>query len=175
MRVHLLSSRAVARDLSENRLSESDRAMYLALGWILYIVLGYSTIIYSSSSRTWIGFAEFASVLAVAIWGLMYAFRSNGGKDGQDFIVRFTCLLLPASVVTHIAVWGMYYALAWVFQGAVPEMSFSTKEGADRFLEASRYLPFAMTYLAALATQFVIFLIIAHHLKALREAASCGG
>lgn len=147
--------------------------MYLALGWILYIVLGYSTIIYSNSSRTWMGFAEFASVLVVATWGLMYAFRSNGGKDGQDFIVRFTCLLLPASVVAHIAVWGTYYVLAWLFQGAVPELSFSTKESAGEFLQASRYLPFAMTYLAAVATQLVIFLIVAHHLKGLRKAVSC--
>jgi hypothetical protein len=74
MRIHLLDSGAIVRELAENRLPETTRATYLALGWIIYIVTAYSTLIYSNASRSWIGVFEFASVLAVAVWGFVYAY-----------------------------------------------------------------------------------------------------
>ena len=165
MRIHLLDSGATARELAENRLPEPTRAKYLALGWIIYIALAYSTLTYSNASRSWIGVFEFVSVLAVAVWGFIRAYVSNGGKNGRDFVVRFTCLLVPASIKAHMLVWGAYYVLAWGLRALLPELSFSTKAGADRFIEITRYLPIVMTYLAVVVSQLVLFLIIAHHLK----------
>jgi len=165
MRIHLLDSSAVEKEISENRLPETAKAIYLALGWIIYIVAGYSTLIYSNASRSWIGIFEFVSVLAVAVWGFVYTYASNGGKNGLHFVVRFTCLLVPASIKAHVFVWGLYYVLSWGFRALVPEFSFPTQAGADQFIEVTRYLPVATTYLAAVASQLVLFLIIAHHLK----------
>lgn len=174
MRIHLLDSGAVERELLENRLSETAKAIYLALGWIIYIIAGYSTLIYSNASRSWIGVFEFASVLAVAVWGFVYAYASNGGKNGLHFVVRFTCLLVPASIKAYVFVWGLYYALGWGFRALVSELSFPTQPNADQFIEAIRYLPVAMTYLAAVASQLVLFLIITYHLKRIHPSLPSG-
>ena len=165
MQIHILDSGAVERDLSENRLSEAAKAIYLALGWIIYIAMGYSTLVYSNASRSWIGLLELACVLATAVWGFVYAYKSNGGKNGQDFVVRFTCLLVPASIKTYLFVWGAYYALGWGFRELVPEISFPSQSSADQFINITHYLPVIMTYLAAVASQLVIFLIVARNLK----------
>jgi hypothetical protein len=175
MRIHLLDSGAIVRELAENRLPETTRATYLALGWIIYIVTAYSTLIYSNASRSWIGVFEFASVLAVAVWGFVYAYASNGGKDGRDFVVRFTCLLVPASIKAQVFVWGAYYVLGWGFRTLLPEISFSTQVRADQFIEITRYLPVVMTYLATVASQLVLFLIIAHDLKRIRLSLPTSG
>jgi hypothetical protein len=50
MQIHLLDTRAVEKELLENRLSETSQATYLAVGWIFYIIMGYSTVVYSNAS-----------------------------------------------------------------------------------------------------------------------------
>jgi hypothetical protein len=120
------------------------------------------------------GIFEFSSVLAAAIWGFIYAYASNGGKDGRDFIVRFTCLLVPASIRAHLSVWSAYYILESGYRALVPKLSFSTEATADQFIEIGHYLPVVMTYLAAIASQLVLFAIVAHHLKRIRRSRATG-
>lgn len=172
MRIHLLDAGAVAADLSEDRLTEAGRAIYLALGWALYVIVGYSTLIYSNVSRGWPGLLEGLSVLAVSAWGFFYSYSSNGGKEGRDFVVRFTCLLVPAFIKAHLFVWSSYYVLGMGFRAAVPRLSFPSKESADLLLEVSAYLPVVMTYLAVVGTQLVLFTIVANNLKRMRSAPS---
>jgi hypothetical protein len=168
MQIHIFDSGAVERDLSANRLSEAAKAIYLALGWIIYVAMGYSTLVYSNASRSWIGLFELACVLTAAVWGFVYAYRSNGGENGQDFVVRFTCLLVPASIKTYLFVWGAYYVLGWGFRELVPELSFPSQLRADQFINVTHYLPVIMTYLASVASQLVVFLIVASNLKRMR-------
>lgn len=105
------------------------------------------------------------SLVAVIVWGFWYAFASNGGKGGRDFVGRFTCLLVPASIKANIIVWVLYYLLGWGFQASLPRLSFPSKESADWFITISSYLPSAMTYLASISSQVVLFAIVARHLK----------
>jgi hypothetical protein len=172
MRIHLLNSGAIAKELSEDQLDERARATYLTLAWIISVVIGYSTLTYSNISRTWLGFFECISLVAVIVWGFWYAFASNGGKDGRDFLARFTCLLVPASIKANIIVWGLYYLLGWGFQASVPRLSFPSKESADLFVRITPHLPAAMTYLASLGSQVVLFAIVGRHLKRIRRAVS---
>ena len=172
MRVHFFNSNAVEKELSENRLDERARATYLAVAWVISIAIGYSTLTYSNVSRSWFGLGEGLSLVAVICWGFWYTFLGNGGKNGHDFIARFTCLLVPASIKANVLVWAAYYLLSWGFQASVPNLSFPSKESADLFVSIAPYLPAAMTYLANICSQIVVFSIIAGHLKRISRIRS---
>jgi hypothetical protein len=172
MGIHLLDSSAVEKELSEDRVTEADRATYLTLAWIISVLIGYSTLTYSNVSRTWLGLFEGLSLVIIIVWGFWYAFVSNGGKRGRDFVARFACLLVPASIKANIVVWGAYYVLGWGFRWSVQRLSFPSEESADLFASIAHRLPVAMTYLANVASQVGVFWIIARHLRRISQYAS---
>ncbi|MGH8248745.1 MAG: hypothetical protein ACREUU_20230 [Gammaproteobacteria bacterium] len=165
MRIHLLDSDAVERELVENRLNERARATYLTLAWIISTLIGYSTLIFSNVSRTWMGLLEGVSLVVVITCGFVYTFTSNGGQAGRDFVARFTCLLVPASIKANLIVWVLFYVLGWGYQAMVPKLSFPSKESADLFAQVAPYMPSVMIYVANVAVLILMFTMIARHLQ----------
>ena len=132
---------------------------------MFYALVGYSTVVYSNASRTWLGLIEFLVVAVINICGVLYAYRKNGGNNGEQFVVRFTCLLLPVSINVYIVTWGLFHLLAWVFKNSVYGMSFRSEQAADQFIRIVQYdLPWAITLTFVLLTQLFIFARISHHL-----------
>jgi hypothetical protein len=170
MQIRLWSLWKVERSLVEGRVTEAVSATYLAAGWLAYLAAAYSTLTFSNASRSWLGLAEFAGAVCAAAWGFLYAYQSNGGERGQDFVVRFTCLLLPASIRTQVFVWGTYHLLAMLIGAHLASLTFSSKEAADAFVRAAPYIPVVATYLAVIASQLVLFLVVGRSLKRIREA-----
>jgi hypothetical protein len=165
MRIHLLDSRAVAEELAFNSIRPNLQLRYLMIGWIFYVLTGYSTVIFTNASRSWIGFLEGSIAVVVSVFGFFYSDRSNGGDGGDHFIVRFTCLLLPALLKAHIVVWGLYYLGGWAFQALIPKITFSSEVQAKRMIELIQHMPVIMTLVAAISTQVYVFLDVAHYLR----------
>jgi hypothetical protein len=132
---------------------------------VFYTVANYSTLIYSNASRTWIGLAEFVCVVAVIVFDVLYAYKRNGGHQGEQFVVRFTCLLLPVSINVYVIAWGPYYLLGWWFKKAIYQLSFSSQEAADQVIRfVQKDLPWAITLVFVVLTQLLIFWRISHHM-----------
>jgi hypothetical protein len=110
------------------------------------------------------GIIEFASVFVIALFGFFFCYSRNGGANGESFVVRFTCLLVPAAVRTHIIVWGGYYAVGWCFFVVTPQLTFSSQEGADIYIAVSRNFSIGLTYLAVVICQLIPFLLVGRYL-----------
>jgi hypothetical protein len=148
--------------------TQATQSLYLLCGWLFYALAGYSTLVYSNASRTWHGLFEFLIIAVIGIFGVLYAYKKNGGDDGEQFVVRFTCLLLPVSVNVYVVLWGLFHLLAWGFKIAIPSMSFSSEQAANQFIRIVQHdLPWAITFAFVVLTQLFIFLRISHHLAAI--------
>lgn len=172
MRIHLLDSGAVEKELSENRLDERARATYLTLAWMISVVIGYSTLIFANVGRSWMGLFEGVSLIAVIAWGFAYTFKRNGGQAGRDFVARFTCLLVPVSVKANLIVWVLFYVLGWGYQAIVPKLSFPSQESADLFVRIAPQMPAVMIYVANVLVLILVFIMIAGHLKRIGRAVA---
>jgi hypothetical protein len=166
VKIYLLNSTRLAEDLAENKVTPYQQALYLLLGLVLYTLINYSTLIYSNASRTWIGLAELVCIVAVIVYGVLYAYKRNGGHQGERFVIRFICLFLPVSINVYIVVWGLYYLLGWWFKKAIYQLSFSSQEAADKFIGfVQQDLPWVITLVFVVLTQISIFWRIAHHME----------
>jgi hypothetical protein len=166
MPIHVLNSRRVAEELKRDAVTSREQVLYLLAGWVFYLALSYSTLIYSNISRTWIGAVEFVCVAIVSVVGFFYAYKTNGGEKGREFVVRFTCLLLPVSVQVYVLVWAFYYLFAWWFSQLLPNLSFASQASANQFIWfAQVILPPTVTLVFIALTQIIIFWKVANHIR----------
>jgi hypothetical protein len=112
----LFSAGGLAVDLAHNYLAPRHKAYYLLGGWLLYLVLGYSTVTSSNASLTLVGLCELLVVAAVVVIGIYLCYEAGGGDENPHFLVDFTCLLLPITVQVYALVWGLYWALLWPYR-----------------------------------------------------------
>jgi hypothetical protein len=161
--MYVLNTRRLAEDLAHRRVSTRDKAYYLLLGWVLFIAIGYSTLVFSSASRTWIGVFEAFMLTVIAVFGVQSCYEAGGGDDNDSFVVDFTCLLVPLTIKIYVIVWGLFWLVAWGYHALVG-MSYES-EGTARLVSfLSRHAGYLATLAAVLATQAALFLRMRVHM-----------
>ena len=158
--MHILNTRKLAEELVQSRVSAQDKFLYLICGWIFYAVVSYSTLIFSNAGRTVLGVLEFFLVSSIAWVGCSISYRrAMKGKGGgaENFIVDFTCLLLPLSVQTYSLVWFVSYAIAWLVSHAWSALSFHSEFAANVAAAFISNADWITTFLAVICTQLLLF------------------
>lgn len=164
--MHILNTRLLAEDLAHGRVSTRDKAYYLLLGWVLWIAIGYSTLVYSSASRTWLGVFEAFMIIVIAVLGIQSCYEAGGGDQNDSFVVDFTCLLVPLTIKVYAVVWGLYWLFVWGYY-AMASTTFES-EGAARLVSfLSRHAGYLATLAAVLATQAALFLRMRVHITSI--------
>jgi len=158
--MYILNSRKLAEDLVASRVSAHDKFLYLIYGWIFYVVVSYSTLIFSNAGRTFLGVLEFTIVSSVAFGGCFISYRRAikfGGSDIDSFIVDFTCLLFPLSIQAYSLVWFVNYATAWFITFIWSRLTFDSEIAANAAAVFTSNADWITTLLAVLSTQLLLF------------------
>lgn len=164
--MHILNTRRLAEDLAHGRVSTRDKAYYLLLGWVLWIAIGYSTLVFSSASRTWLGLLEAFMITVIAVYGVQSSYEAGGGDRNGSFVVDFTCLLVPLTIRVYVTVWGFYWLFVWGYYAMV-NVTYES-EGAVRLVSfLSRHAGYLATLAAVLATQAALFLRMRVHMASI--------
>jgi hypothetical protein len=118
--MHFFRAGPLVRELAEDSLTAQQRASYLLASFLIFNVAYYSGFM-ASGTVPWTPpyFAEAAAVVLINIIGVVKAFDASGGHKNKQFISDFTCLYVPVSVVTLLAVWGAYWLLRVAFSASL--------------------------------------------------------
>jgi hypothetical protein len=166
--MHVLSTRRLLEDLARGRVSQRDKAYYLLVGWLLYVVIGYSTLVFANQGRTWLGLLEAFMIVVIAVLGIQSCYEASGGDNNKHFVVDFTCLLVPLTIKVYVAVWGTYWLFAWGYH-AMHGATFESERSAYMVAFLSRHAGWFMTLIAVLVTQAALFLRMRVHMAALAD------
>ncbi len=91
----------LARELALGQVSEKS-GMYYFLASSLLILLATYYAMWWGASRDWLFYFELVVLSAIAIVGCLQAYESNGGDNGQEFVLRAVCLSVPAGVRVNV-------------------------------------------------------------------------
>jgi hypothetical protein len=164
--MHLLHTRRLAEDLAHGRVSTRDKAYYLLVGWVLWIVIGYSTLVFSNAGRNWLGLFEAFMIIVIAVYGVQSCYEAGGGDENPSFVVDFTCLLVPLTIKVYVVVWGLYWLFVWGYY-AMASASYES-EGTVRLVTfLSRHAGYLATLAAVLASQAALFLRMRIHMASI--------
>ena len=166
--MYVLDTRRLAEDLAYGRVSNRDKAYYLLVGWVLYSAIGYSTLVFSNQSRTWLGAFEAFMIVVIAVIGVQSCYEASGGDNNDNFVVDFTCLLVPLTIKIYVVVWGLYWLAAWGYHAvAVTGVAYDSEDAARFVFFISRHAGYLATLFAVLATQAALFLRMRIHVASI--------
>ena len=101
MNIQFVNTNKLATQLANNEVSEKTTFSYFLANTILWtLVLYYGPA--TGAKFTWLTVYDLAIVLIISIIGLLKCFQANGGNDGQNFLVRATCLSFPIGLKINI-------------------------------------------------------------------------
>jgi hypothetical protein len=121
MAIHFWNTKALARKLAHDGISERDAYGYYLANSIMWTILNYYAI--ATGARIgWLFFYEILVVLVVTVFGLSRCYAANGGHTGQHFVLRATCLSFPISLKISTA----SILLIWVNYVVFPKVVDST-------------------------------------------------
>ena len=94
--MYLWNISALAHDLRENKVSESEKMHYF-----LFLTI-FETLFHGSGSRGSASFALMMDIVfaLITIFGILKCYAINKRGDNRGFIERFICLSLPAMIRT---------------------------------------------------------------------------
>ena len=172
--MYVLNTRRLVEDLARGRVSTRDKAYYLLLGWVLWIAIGYSTLVFSNAGRTWLGLFEAFMLVVIAVFGVQSSYEAGGGDGNGNFVVDFTCLLVPLTIKVYVVVWGLYWLFVWGYY-AMAGVSFESERAVKLMVFLSRHAGYLVTLLAVLTSQAALFLRMRVHMASiahLRETSN---
>jgi hypothetical protein len=118
--MHLFRTSPLVLRLASRSVSAEERAKYLLASFLLFNVAYYSGFVLSTALPWTVPSAlEAAMVMGLNILGVVKSFDASGGSRNADFLTEFTCLYVPVSVTTLLAVWGSYWVLTVGFREAL--------------------------------------------------------
>ncbi|MEX0732444.1 MAG: hypothetical protein WD057_16755 [Aquisalimonadaceae bacterium] len=104
---HVVRIGELSEDLKGRRVSEKAALYYLL---IIIFVVGFPLVFQGAQKESEIAFIFLFDFLlfAVVIFGVVFCYWKNASGDGEDFVKRLVCLLVPAGV--H----ALAFLLLWV-------------------------------------------------------------
>ena len=158
MNIHIWNTKAVARDLVGGRVSEIDACGYLLALSLLFAADHYLAV-FVVPPIDWMLLYEFIVVVTVTLVGLRACFLANGGRNGKDFILRFTCISLPINIKLALFGWAFVFVNYRYPELVIDSMTFADPERA--------WMVLTMFWLAAFTSIF--YWRVWHHLKLLHD------
>jgi hypothetical protein len=120
MAISLINARRAGDDLAAGRVSASDQSLYLTASFLIWLVPAYLFLFPAPRTADpeffWtVWLAELAIVVLFCIAGIGYCLRKCRVDPARNFLIDFSCLNAPVSLVTLLVVWGLYYLVEAAF------------------------------------------------------------
>ena len=120
MRLHLVNAKALAGELARGEVDPEAQAHYLWIGFVFFNVIYYAGLAITIAPLWSLpSFFEAVAAIAINIFGVFQSFEAAGGRANRSFLVEFTCLYVPVTITTLVAVWALYWAVRVVFHNAL--------------------------------------------------------
>ncbi|HCE3663691.1 TPA: hypothetical protein NG674_004759 [Vibrio parahaemolyticus] len=120
--MYFLNIESLKRDIVAERLTEKDRFKY-ALIYIVFsiIALEYFQQENSGKLNLWLQ-VEAALNVIIVLLGTYFAYRANGGENGQDFLGRYFSISFVVSIRFSVLLFPMIFVVL-MYQSALGEES----------------------------------------------------
>ena len=118
--MYLWNTRALAKELKEETVSQSQRFKYFLVFTMLYttiLVVGHYVDRYDITPES---VTNSVLTLLVTLIGTIWCYRANGGRNGHEFIDRSICLGLPIGIrliVVMIFILILYFIVGSIIYG----------------------------------------------------------
>lgn len=120
MAIHFWNTKALAKKLAHNGVSERDTYFYYVATTVMWTALSYYAIAMGARIG-WLFFYGILVVLVITVFGLAQCYQANGGDSGQHFVLRATCLSFPIALkintVSVLLGWIQYFVFPYVIDG----------------------------------------------------------
>lgn len=169
MRLHLFNARRLSDELAAGTVAPREQALYLAVSFVAWLVPNYSGIYASPAASSGpfadgIYWTEFAMMVLINFVGALHCLRNCHVAPERHFLVDFTCLSAPVTVVVLTVTWAAFHAAIWVLPRALSGVhDFKTADYvALRTYDVLRYL-------TVVGQVFLVYAVVGHYM---RRAAS---
>lgn len=115
--MYFWNTKALAHELSENTLEKKHYKNYYLMTALLITIVYYYGMYSPYADIQVIGFEGVLTVIIMFL-GVQFAYKANGGDDGEHFLGRITALSFPILVQTTVAglvfgfiLVGLYFGL----------------------------------------------------------------
>ena len=155
MAISLFSARRTGDDLAAGRVSAADQSLYLTASFLIWIVPAYLFLFPAPRTTDpdffWtVWLVELAFVVLFCITGIGYCLRKCRVDPARNFLIDFSCLNAPVSLVTLLVVWAIYY----VVEGALALAAVQSTSVYD-----------VARLLASAGAVLIVFLRIGRHME----------
>ena len=115
-KIRLISAKRVGDDLAAGRIAAAEQSLYLTASFLIWMIPAYLFIFPAPRSSDpgffWAAWLiELALLMLFCIVGIGYCLRQCRVDPSRHFLVDFSCLNVPVSLTTLIAVWAGFYLL----------------------------------------------------------------
>jgi hypothetical protein len=172
MPIRLLNARRLAEELGRGDVSSRTKGYYLFAGFVLWLVINATGFTTASPLWSWMSVIETAALLLITVLGFSYAYDAAGGDENPDFVAQFTCLYVPVSITTVLAVWAAYWAVRFGFRESIVAISESRMAFAISLGRIGSSLFGALVMLAVLLVQAITLYRITKLLRIMRSQRS---
>ena len=116
MAISLISAKRTGDDLAAGQVTASDQSLYLTASFLIWIIPAYLFLFPAPRTTEpeffWtVWLVELAVVVLFCSAGIGYCLRKCRVDPARNFLIDFSCLNAPVSLVTLLAVWGIYYVV----------------------------------------------------------------
>ena len=116
MAINLISAKRTGDDLAAGRISAGDQSLYLTASFLIWIIPAYLFLFPAPRTTEpeffWtVWLVELAIVVLFCITGIGYCLRKCRVDPARNFLIDFSCLNAPVSLVTLLVVWAVYYVV----------------------------------------------------------------
>ena len=116
MAISLISAKRTGDDLAAGQVTASDQSLYLTASFLIWIIPAYLFLFPAPRTTEpeffWtLWLVELAVVLLFCSTGIGYSLRKCRVDPARNFLIDFSCLNAPVSLVTLLVVWGIYYVV----------------------------------------------------------------
>jgi hypothetical protein len=123
MRIQLLNARRVAEALGKDQVTPREKGYYLLSSMVMWTLINYFGLSQASPLWSWISAIEGMGVIGITLLGVTYTYQAAGGDENRDFVAQFTCLYVPVTITTALAVWGCYWLVYFGFRESIVALS----------------------------------------------------
>jgi hypothetical protein len=175
MSVRLFNARRLAKELGRGEIPARVKSYYLFASLAMWLVIHATGLVRASALWSWISYVETTVLLLITVLGLSYAYDAGGGDENADFVSQFICLYVPVSITTVVVVWGVYWCAMYLFRESLDVIADNRLRFAIYLSRIGGTLSDALGFLAAIATEAIIFFRVTrlfHVLRYQRQASS---
>lgn len=157
MTIHLFNAKQVARELARKEIGPKARGYYILASLLLFTPFYYSGFMWANPLWSWLSIYEAFVVIVVTFIGFTKSFEAAGGENNPDFIAEFTCLYVPVSLTTILAIWSSFWVVTIGLRESITSLSESNLQLAQDLSRLGSDFFGLLSFLAVALVQVVTF------------------